>query len=65
MPSPAGSNFVVHGTTPTGTQVAYGPFNKLQTAINVASEAVQDGSIVDYYITYTDVHGNEIQYDQV
>lgn len=35
------------------------------TAQTVANAAVQDGTIIDYFITYTDPHGNEIRYDQV
>jgi hypothetical protein len=65
MPSPPGSNFVVHGTTSTGSQVAFGPFANLNTAQGVATDAMNDGQIIDYYITYVDVHGNNVTYEQV
>lgn len=59
------SNVVIHGTRPDGTTVDFPPMNSIPAAVTVANEAVQDGVIVDYYITYTDSHGNEIRYDQV
>lgn len=65
MPSPPGTNFVVHGTKPDGGAVDYGPFDTFHQAQNTADTGIENGDIVDYYITYTDVHGNTIEYDNV
>jgi hypothetical protein len=45
--------------------VSYGPFNTLNTAISVGEAAMADGTIVNYYIQYTDVHGGIATYEQV
>lgn len=65
MPSPAGSNFVVHGTGGRAGPVDYGPYPTFNEAKAAANDAVNVGDISDWTITYTDVHGNIVEYDQV
>ena len=63
MPSPPGSHFVVHGTTASSTSIDYGPFNNLNDAQQAANGGINSGEIIDYFITYQDVHGNTVTYE--
>ena len=59
-----GTNYVVHGIKDDSTLIDYGPFNTANQATNFANDEVASGNIVDYTITYTDAHGNTVEYEQ-
>lgn len=65
MPSPPGGHdFMVHGTKNDSSQINYGPFNTLNEAKSFGDDMVASDAIESYYITYTDSHGNQVDYDQ-
>jgi hypothetical protein len=64
VPNIPGSDFIVHGIKQDSTAIDFGPFPTLNEAIQFGDDQLSSGNIVDYNISYTDVHGNNVPYEQ-
>lgn len=55
---------MVRGVKDDSSVVNEGPFNTIAAAMQFGDDQVASGYFVDYTITYTDAHGNTVEYQQ-